>query len=110
MCPTIRDGEAVTVEPVRAGAVKRGDILLYRAERGVIAHRVVRIEGEQSPVFTLRGDASETCDEPIEAAQILGRVVAVERGGRRHNLCGRRAVMRRAVRVHATKIKAFLKF
>ncbi|HKR00519.1 MAG TPA: S24 family peptidase, partial [Pyrinomonadaceae bacterium] len=43
MLPTIRDGEAILVEPVEEEAIRRGDILLYRTERGVIAHRVVEI-------------------------------------------------------------------
>ena len=43
MHPTIRDGEAITVEPVAPCAVKCGDILLYRGAGRVIAHRVVAI-------------------------------------------------------------------
>src|SRR2546426_2174706 len=40
MQPTIEDGELITVAPVEPAAVKRGDILLYRGERGLIAHRL----------------------------------------------------------------------
>lgn len=101
MTPTIRDGEAVTVEPVRADEVKRGDILLYRAESGLIAHRVVKIERERRAAerrYILRGDASVTCDVPINAGQILGRIATVERDGRAIKLAGRRAMLRRKVR------------
>ena len=60
------------------GDVKRGDIILYRSQRGVIAHRVVSLPTHSSvpgpdPLFLLRGDASLSCDEPVEARQILGR-------------------------------------
>ncbi len=99
MQPTIRAGEAITVAPVMPAQIKRGDIVLYRSARSVTAHRVVRIKrnkrSTQSSVlspqssFILRGDASNTCDEPVEAEQVLGRVVAVERAGRRIAL-GRR--------------------
>jgi hypothetical protein len=84
MHPTIRDGEAVVVEPVEPLVVRRGDILLYRAGARIIAHRVVRIESGEGAVYvwTLRGDAVKGCDAPVSAEQILGRVVAVERGGR----------------------------
>jgi signal peptidase I len=92
MFPAIRDGEAVTVAPVRASEVKRGDIILYRAERGLIAHRVTRLMGEtNAPVFITRGDSATSCDAPVNAQQVLGRVICVERNGRTHSLNGLRA-------------------
>ena len=87
MYPAIREGELITVEPVVASDVTLGDIVLYRSERGLIAHRVVGSSPTQSSVlsphhFLLRGDASLSCDEPVEAHRILGRVVRVQRNGR----------------------------
>lgn len=32
--------------------------------------------------FILRGDASTICDKPVKPAQILGKVIAIERFGR----------------------------
>jgi signal peptidase I len=97
MSPTIRDGEAVTVEPIEAGRVRVHDIILYRAARGVIAHRVVRIERseETGTLFHLRGDGATTPDAPVLADQILGRVVRVEREGRAIALQGRKAGLSR---------------
>ena len=43
MYPTIRDGEVINVEPVKPRDVKRGDALLCRGAKGVIAHLVVAI-------------------------------------------------------------------
>jgi signal peptidase I len=107
MYPTIRDGEAVTVEPIEAREAKIGDIVLYQTERGVIAHRVVGIEDEENAdrVLILRGDSLATCDAPVRAEQVLGRVIAVERRGRKVKLTGRRAGIRRAVRRCATRLK-----
>ncbi len=130
MQPTILEGEAITVEPVATAAITPGDILLYRWKRGVIAHRVIRIErtnggadpqpsvlsppssvlGAQSSVlspqssFVLRGDASVSYDCPVEPEQVLGRVVAVERAGRRIDLAGRRAKLKRTCRVWASRL------
>jgi signal peptidase I len=83
MSPAILDGEAITVEPVRPPEVRMDDIVLYRAERRVIAHRVVGIdsESEAAPIFILRGDAAGSPEERVESRQILGRVSAVERKG-----------------------------
>ncbi|MDA2910073.1 hypothetical protein MYX04_03955 [Nitrospiraceae bacterium AH_259_D15_M11_P09] len=116
MQPTIHEGEAITVEPVAPAAVTRGDILLYRWERGVIAHRVIRIERKKGGAVTqssvlsphdsliLRGDASASCDCPVEPEQVLGKVVAVERAGRRIDLAGRRAKLKRTCRVWASRL------
>jgi signal peptidase I len=87
MHPTIQEGEAITVAPARPAEIRRGDVVLYRLGRGVIAHRVARVARKPGGalVFIPRGDASQSGDEPVEEVAILGRVVAVERGGRTLN-------------------------
>ena len=84
MYPTIREGEAITVEPILPSEVKVGDIILYRSDDGVIAHRVARIErGENDGRrFILRADTWGEYDEPVHADQVMGKVVSTERGGR----------------------------
>ena len=93
MRPTIREGDAITVAPARPAGISRGDVILYRVGRGVIAHRVARVarEPDGALVFIPRGDASQGRDEPVEEGAILGRVVAVERGGQRLNPAAGRA-------------------
>jgi signal peptidase I len=114
MSPTIRDGEAVLVAPVKVDEVRSGDILLYRCSerRSVIAHRVVGVEKGKNEArsFVLRGDASLTCDAPVEASQIIGRVVAVERDGRMIRLQGYRARVRRIFRSSAARVKQRLQY
>jgi len=116
MYPTIRDEEAIIVEPISALRIKRGDIVLYEtATNNIIAHRVIRIIENYHPLplslgshvspissfsrfrtqraplqFILRGDTLDMCDEAVELHQILGKVVFVERHGRRLRLDGRR--------------------
>lgn len=93
MHPTIREGEAITVTPARPAAIRRGDVVLYRSARGVIAHRVARVSQklDGALVFIPRGDASATCDEPVVDSAVLGAVVSVERGGRALNPAALRA-------------------
>jgi len=99
MHATIKDGEMITVEPASANEIKRGDIVLYRFNRGVIAHRVIRVEkAEAAHRFILRGDSSSTNDAPVEAEKILGRVISVEREGREIDLASRKAKLMRAAR------------
>jgi len=109
MHPTIRDGEAITVQPVDAAAVKRGDIVLYRCDRGVIAHRAVRIEKRagDNPLFVLRGDGLGAVAEPVEPDQVLGRVVSVERDGRTIDPDNWRMYLSRKVRFFGSRLKRF---
>ncbi|MBI3912162.1 MAG: hypothetical protein HY320_14680 [Armatimonadetes bacterium] len=111
MLPTIREGDVVTCEPIHSGTIRRGDIILHRFRHGVIAHRVVKIEARrgQPAIFILRGDACAADDAPVDAAQILGRVVAVERNGRVISLAGPGARLARAFRVEVSRWKAWLK-
>ncbi|ETW98268.1 MAG: hypothetical protein ETSY1_19425, partial [Candidatus Entotheonella factor] len=80
MQPSIRDGALIRVQPVTPVQVRCGDIILYCREGGVIAHRVVALtrQGGQLVGLTTRGDASFTCDAPVQLHQVLGKVVAVE--------------------------------
>ncbi len=48
MYPMIKEGETITVVPIRSFEIKRGDILLYLVGKKVIAHRVVRIKREKN--------------------------------------------------------------
>jgi signal peptidase I len=43
MFPTIMDNETVVVEPIEPFAVHKGDIVLYRSNGDLIAHRVMGI-------------------------------------------------------------------
>ncbi len=113
MFPTIMANETIIVEPIEPGTVKLGDIVLYRTNGRLIAHRVICIQQQinqtellsqvsskrssnahshpQSSVlsphhyYILRGDASVTCDDPVRVEQILGKVVSIERDGCRVN-------------------------
>jgi signal peptidase I len=84
MHPTIRHSDLITVVPTAPSKLKRGDIILYRFRGGFIAHRIVNVEGRNGCglSFILRGDASPTCDHPVEPEQVLGKVVCLERDHR----------------------------
>lgn len=84
MYPTIRHSEIITVAPLGGSPVRAGDVVLYRRGRAAIAHRVIRVRSAagRSVGFVLRGDAAHCSDRPVEPAQVLGRVLAVERDGR----------------------------
>jgi hypothetical protein len=98
MHPVIRDGETIHVEPAAPGDLQPGDIALYRWERGVRAHRIVRIEHKRQRdcVFTLRGDACSS-SEIVQAPEVFGKVTSVERSGSQFRLNGTMQRARNAI-------------
>jgi hypothetical protein len=74
------------------------DIVFCRTERGVIGHRLVRIANRNGKLVLLaRGDADKGASEPVAPAQILCRLVAVERDGRCIDLAGRKAKVKHSI-------------
>jgi signal peptidase len=109
MYPTIRDGEVITIALVGPHEVGRGDVVLYRREKRVLAHRVIGLTMRDGHgVFHLRGDAKAGCDAPISADAVVGRVISVCRNGREVSLCGRAARLRHAIRTVGSRAKALV--
>ena len=107
MYPTIRDGEAITVAPVAAADVVRGDVLLCRHGTRVLAHRVVGVTTCGSErFFALRGDAKTSCDASVGGGGVLGRVIGVQRNGRAIALSGSAARWRFHARAAASRAAA----
>lgn len=108
MDPAIRNGEYVHVEPCAAAEVRRGQILLIDASRGLTAHRLVRMRRAEGETWLItRGDNSLRNDPPARAAQLLGKVIAVERDGQ-VTLLDQRLAMRRYARTFFRRVLARL--
>lgn len=83
MEPVIWDGEVVLVERIDGSPVRKDDVVLYcsLSETAVI-HRVVGFsENSYGPLVITRGDGCTLGDVPVPVDRVLGRVIAVERGG-----------------------------
>jgi hypothetical protein len=117
-------------------AVQVGDIILYKSEAKLIAHRVISIKkfsarNTQLPdrnglhentrfsmagtsvrntqySLILRGDASYSYDEPVYTDQILGKVIAIERNGRSINPYGIKHKFSCWARIWISRIKRIL--
>jgi len=79
MFPVIRSGDRLLVEPSGIGDLRTGDVVLAKLDRGLTAHRVVRLQGQ---TIITRGDNCPADDPPFSAVQLLGRVRSIERDGR----------------------------
>jgi hypothetical protein len=83
MQPLVRDGDVLLIRPVCPDAVRAGDIVLCSSRPDcIVVHRVIRVAaGPDGPRFTVQGDAVLHPDGTFSAAQIYGRVAAIERDG-----------------------------
>jgi uncharacterized repeat protein (TIGR01451 family) len=78
MAPTIQHGENVAIEPVEAGNLRRGDVVLFTDGASLSLHRLVTVDHEND-MYVTRGDARMENDPAINACHILGRAVAKEK-------------------------------
>lgn len=85
MRPWLQDGDIVWIEPAGPGDIRPGDVVLYRTDDGrPLVHRVRRRAGRgENARFYIQGDSDSALGEWVRTAQVLGRVVRVERNGRR---------------------------
>lgn len=83
MQPFIRDGDILTIAPVETGDVRVGDIIAFRQEVNAPRVLIHRIVARQNSRWLLRGDNALVADGEVDASDILGRVVRIERGSRK---------------------------
>jgi len=95
MHPIIRAEDYLHVQPT--SEIRRGDVVLTLAHRGLTAHRVIDIANE---TLVTRGDNTRENDAPVDRTRILGIVTHAERHGRKRRV-------RRATTVALTLRRAF---
>ena len=79
MYPAIRSGDYLEIAPCHVSQLRLGDVILATTERGLTAHRIVRIRDAEGGIrITMRGDNALRSDPPVGPEEILGRV---ESGG-----------------------------
>ena len=87
MVPSILPGDLVSVERIKMENVSPGEVVLFLQRGRLFVHRVEgrsAIDGEGLPVelhVITRGDRLLRPDPPVSRAELLGRVVEVERDG-----------------------------
>ncbi len=72
MSPAIEKGDWIVVK--YANDIELGDIVTYKEGENYITHRVVSAYGD---VYTTRGDANSSKDDPIVKEQIVGKVTKI---------------------------------
>lgn len=82
MHPFIRDTDIVTIAPFRNNSPRLGDVVAFTYPKinKLIVHRIVKRKGDY---FLIKGDNLPYADGLIHRANILGRIVKVERKGKK---------------------------
>ena len=85
MAPFIRDGDIVTVRPVRERPLRKGDVVAFAepSTNKLYVHRIIRASGGRCAI---KGDNLPEADGVIPSSCIVGVVAKVERGGREISL------------------------
>jgi len=98
MHPLIRSEDLLHVEPAAKRRIRRGDVVLALAPRGLTAHRVIGVRGE---TFVTRGDNAPIDDAPLDRTHVLGVVTHAERAGHTMRVCRATSVLLQLRRVIA---------
>ena len=85
MYPAIRPGNPIIIEPVKGcDDLKPGDIIAWERDSDLVVHRLVHIyESDSELYYITRGDATLISDNPVSFNLIAGRVVFIEKHGKR---------------------------
>ena len=82
MLPTLWPGDILTLQSIASDPPRHGEIIFFQREPEgqFVIHRVVETE---PGLLITRGDSLADQDAPVSLGEVLGRVVEVQRGGKR---------------------------
>jgi signal peptidase I len=88
MEPYIMDGDIVEVDSNQLDSIKVGDIILCSHKPDfLVVHRVIKVfEDQGEKIFITQGDSLNYHDGKVGKEEVLGKVVSVERFGRKIKL------------------------
>ena len=80
MTPAIRNGDIITVAPLKNIMPRCGDVLAFRHpnQQQLLVHRVLRTRGNK---YFIRGDSCPEADGWVPLENVIGIVTRVERHG-----------------------------
>lgn len=81
MFPLIKEGNICRFDSCTKGAMKKGDIILFRTAAGrVVAHRFYKTVSINNRMYYLfKGDTNLDFDEPVECELVIGRLAFIRK-------------------------------
>jgi hypothetical protein len=81
MLPTVWPGDTLVIERVASDVVLEGDVVLFERDRRLFVHRIV--SKDPGGLILTRGDAMAQLDPPVSDRDLLGKVLSIQRSGKR---------------------------
>jgi hypothetical protein len=83
MAPSVLPGDWVDVQRAELRAISPGEIILFSRDERLFVHRAVScVQNPETPILITRGDRLDHDDPPVTSAELLGRVISIQRGRR----------------------------
>jgi signal peptidase len=83
MLPAVWPEDVLVVDSIERDQVSEGDIVLFGRNGRLFAHRVVcKTDHSSDPRIVTQGDGMPRPDQPLENAELLGRVSLILRAGK----------------------------
>jgi hypothetical protein len=79
MVPAVWPGDEVTVRQIDMADLEPGQIVVFRQDEKLVIHRVECVRGDH---LITRGDSRPRFDLPVQASEMVGRVLSISRSGR----------------------------
>lgn len=87
MYPTLKAGDVGIVEKCSSADLKIGDIIVFKQNGKLIAHRLISINIEnETPLFVAKGDKNSHPDKPFTVEALVGKVCLFERRNKKRRL------------------------
>jgi len=108
MYPTLKAGDVGIVEKCQAEDLKIGDIVVFKSNHKLVAHRLIEIRINNGiQIFIAKGDNNPKKDAPFTSEALLGKINSFQRKNREIKMDSRVMKMRRFNSIHLPKITVF---
>ena len=104
MYPTLCSGDKGIVQKWDANDIKIGDIVVFKANNKLVAHRLIEIyyrEGVRN--FIAKGDKNNHTDEPFESSALVGKITSFQRKRRILRMDSEGMKLRKFTALHFSK-------
>ena len=94
MYPLIRWTDHLLVRKTPVERLHVGDVIVFQVDSGKpVCHRITRLEYQNNALqIYVRGDRNRHEEGPIEAERIIGKVIAVGKKNRIHEISARESI------------------
>ena len=83
MYPFLKAGDVGIVDKCLADQLRIGDIVVFKSQQKLIAHRLIAIKDEnKQTLYVAKGDKNKFVDATFPAEALFGKIISIERNGK----------------------------